>query len=112
MGNAAGPTDGSHRQSGHRLECLTGGHHVLVTTVCSFRRAGDFRYAILAFADLLEARGSRGIFIHTGRTGAGARELATANPHLTIISGQRLLDFLNSGRLDRENANAHRTMGN
>ncbi|WP_369333915.1 hypothetical protein [Xanthomonas oryzae] len=50
--------------------------------------------------------------MHTGRTGAGARELATANPHLTIISGQRLLDFLNSGRLDRENANAHRTMGN
>ncbi|MEN9130651.1 MULTISPECIES: restriction endonuclease [Xanthomonas] len=70
------------------------------------------RAHILEFAELLEARGSRGIFIHTGRTGAGARELATANPHLTIISGQRLLDFLNSSRLDRENTNAHRTMGN
>ncbi|MCE4360801.1 restriction endonuclease [Xanthomonas hortorum] len=58
------------------------------------------RAHILEFAKLLEARGSREIFIHTGRTGAGARELANDNPHLTIISGQRLLDFLNSGRLD------------
>ncbi|WP_230941043.1 restriction endonuclease [Xanthomonas translucens] len=70
------------------------------------------RAHIVAFAQLLETRGCRGIFIHTGRTGAGTRELAAANPNLTIISGQRLLDFLNSGRLDRENANARSTMGN
>ncbi|MCC8534674.1 restriction endonuclease [Xanthomonas phaseoli] len=70
------------------------------------------RAHIVAFAQLLEARGCRGIFIHTGRTGAGARDLASINPNLTIISGQRLLDFLNSGRLDRENANARRKMGN
>ncbi|MCT8308744.1 restriction endonuclease (plasmid) [Xanthomonas translucens pv. translucens] len=55
------------------------------------------RAHIIAFAQLLETRGCRGIFIHTGRTGAGTRELAAANPNLTIISGQRLLDLLNSG---------------
>jgi len=52
------------------------------------------RAHVIAFAQLLEIHGCRGIFIHTGRTGLGIRDLLAAYPNLTIISGQRLLNFL------------------
>lgn len=41
------------------------------------------------------------MFIHTGRTGGGTKEVAAADPNLTIVSGQRLLDFLNTGDIER-----------
>ena len=37
-----------------------------------------------------------GIFIHTGRTGAGIREFLAGHPSVTILSGGRLIDFLKS----------------
>ena len=45
-----------------------------------------------AFDRLCEEKGCEGLFVHTGRTGRGARASETAR--VTIISGQRLLDLL------------------
>lgn len=59
------------------------------------------RKHIAAFSAVLAAKNCSGIFIHTGRTGAGAKELAGLDPKLTIISGQKLLDFLNTGDIEQ-----------
>ncbi|QYA17564.1 restriction endonuclease [Rhizobium sp. AB2/73] len=61
------------------------------------------RAHVVAFSAVLAARNCSGIFIHTGRTGAGAKDIAAADPNLTIVSGQRLLDFLNTGDIERSN---------
>lgn len=59
------------------------------------------RAHVAAFSAVLAARNCSGIFIHTGRTGAGTKNVAVTDPNLTIVSGQRLLDFLNTGDIER-----------
>ncbi|CUX72177.1 MULTISPECIES: restriction endonuclease [Agrobacterium] len=59
------------------------------------------RAHVAAFSAVLAAKRCSGIFIHTGRTGAGAKELAGLDRNLTIVSGQRLLDFLNTGDIEK-----------
>ncbi|MBB3948422.1 restriction system protein [Rhizobium skierniewicense] len=54
------------------------------------------RQHIADFSALIAARNCKGIFIHTGRTGAGAKDLVLQDHRLTILSGQKLLNFLNS----------------
>lgn len=49
---------------------------------------------VAAFGRLLDARRCSGFFCHTGRTGKAARTKAVAHSGMTILSGQRLLDFL------------------
>ena len=56
------------------------------------RYRGHIRAAdVAAFKALVAARRCRGVFIHTGRTGRGARAAAGS---LEILSGQRLVDLV------------------
>ncbi|WP_236761736.1 restriction endonuclease [Agrobacterium tumefaciens] len=60
------------------------------------------RQHIAAFSAVIAARNCKGYFIHTGKTGAGAKELASQDPRMIILSGQKLLDFLNTGQIEQE----------
>jgi restriction system protein len=58
------------------------------------RYAGPIRPEhVQAFATLCAARGQRGLFVHTGRTGPLSRACVDQAPHITIISGRTLLDL-------------------
>lgn len=48
---------------------------------------------VKAFEDLCRRSGARGLFIHTGRTGPGARAAEAAAPSVRILSGSDLLAF-------------------
>lgn len=50
------------------------------------------------FASLCSAGGRIGVFVHTGKTGAGSREDALSSGNVAIVSGGRLLDLLCAGR--------------
>ncbi|EOF4354288.1 TPA: restriction endonuclease, partial [Klebsiella pneumoniae] len=39
----------------------------------------------------------RGLFCHTGKTGAGSKSVSIASERMEIISGQRLIDLLTPG---------------
>lgn len=52
------------------------------------------RQHVLDFAAILEQRQIQGLFCHTGRTGAFARDFQKTHPYLTIISGDQLIDLL------------------
>lgn len=58
------------------------------------------RAHVAAFASVCGARGACGLFVHTGRTGAGSRTAqADAGGRVLIVSGHRLIEFLTqSGR--------------
>ncbi|MDH0873368.1 restriction endonuclease [Agrobacterium pusense] len=60
------------------------------------------RQHIAAFSAVIAAKNCKGYFIHTGKTGAGAKELASQDPRMIILSGQKLLDFLNTGLIEQE----------
>lgn len=46
------------------------------------------------FASLVHRNKCRGVFIHTGRTGKLARDIALQNPNLKIISGPKLMRLI------------------
>lgn len=46
------------------------------------------------FSHLVNNHGCQGLFVHTGKTGDASRTLTNADPNISIISGQRLLDLL------------------
>ena len=49
---------------------------------------------VRAFDSLCTEKGTTGFFIHTGKTGQGARDFSHLSGRVTIISGDRLLDLL------------------
>lgn len=51
-----------------------------------------------AFDEVCRKRKARGLFIHTGRTGRGSREVVWNSPRLDIISGDRLVALLKKER--------------
>ncbi|MGG9804752.1 restriction endonuclease, partial [Escherichia coli] len=69
---------------------------------------GKYRYLIQAkryrghialqhvqeFEKLLKRHNCRGLFCHTGKTGAGSKSVSIASERMEIISGQRLIDLL------------------
>jgi restriction system protein len=54
---------------------------------------------VAAFEALCRAKGRRGLFIHTGRTGPQSRVLVTGNARVAIVSGRSLLSLLTGGPL-------------
>jgi restriction system protein len=50
------------------------------------------RQHVATFEELCKKTGKRGLFVHTGRTGAGAQQ--STGERVDIVSGQRLLDLL------------------
>lgn len=46
------------------------------------------------FCRLVNTHECRGLFVHTGKTGNASRAVTNADPNISIISGQRLLDLL------------------
>lgn len=46
------------------------------------------------FSRVVMKKKCRGLFVHTGRTGKLAREKFNQNPHLTVISGPKLMRLL------------------
>ncbi|WP_193061062.1 restriction endonuclease [Halomonas sp. 3A7M] len=50
------------------------------------------------FVALIEQHRCKGIFVHTGRTGKMAREIAKQHPDVTIISGERLIQLVTPKR--------------
>ncbi|HGV4140861.1 TPA: restriction endonuclease, partial [Escherichia coli] len=72
---------------------------------------GKYRYLIQAkryrghialqhvqeFEKLLKRHNCRGLFCHTGKTGAGSKSVSIASERMEIISGQRLIDLLTPG---------------
>ncbi|KAE8436886.1 MULTISPECIES: restriction endonuclease [Halomonadaceae] len=46
------------------------------------------------FCRLVDDHRCKGIFVHTGRTGAMTREIAQGHPGVSIISGERLLQLV------------------
>lgn len=69
-----------------------GGQHFLIQAK---RYSGAINPQHVAdFACLLKQRDTRGLFIHTGRTGAKSRAEAGETAYLHIISGQTLLALL------------------
>lgn len=51
-----------------------------------------------AFDEVCRQRKAHGLFIHTGRTGQGSKEVAWNSPRLDIISGDRLIALMKKGR--------------
>jgi len=51
---------------------------------------------IREFARLLDQNNCRGFFCHTGRTGPSCKDILNQNRRVILLSGERLLDFLNS----------------
>lgn len=49
------------------------------------------------FEKLLKRHNCRGLFCHTGKTGAGSKSVSIASERMEIISGQRLIDLLTPG---------------
>lgn len=47
-----------------------------------------------AFSQLCRAKGVSGLFVHTGRTGGSSSRFLDANPHVELISGERLLALI------------------
>ncbi|MHB6877672.1 hypothetical protein ACYCGR_26460, partial [Klebsiella pneumoniae] len=45
----------------------------------------------------LKRHNCRGLFCHTGKTGAGSKSVSIASERMEIISGQRLIDLLTPG---------------
>ncbi|XDJ36598.1 MAG: restriction endonuclease (plasmid) [Burkholderia sp.] len=68
------------------------------------------RSHVAPFCQLLDRRHCYGFFFNTGRTGPGVRELARSHLRLTILSGQRLLDFLSLPPAQQEHT--HGALGN
>ncbi|WP_197287905.1 restriction endonuclease [Achromobacter sp. 2789STDY5608633] len=59
------------------------------------RYAGHVQRAhIEQFCHLLDAKDCLGFFCHTGKTGQAGKDLVKAHGKATVLSGQRLLDFL------------------
>tara|TARA_B100000378_G_scaffold47595_2_gene35493 strand:- start:9668 stop:10270 length:603 start_codon:yes stop_codon:yes gene_type:complete len=54
---------------------------------------------VAAFDALCRAKGRRGLFIHTGRTGPQSRLMATGSDRVAIVSGRALLSLLTGGPL-------------
>lgn len=50
-----------------------------------------------AFASLCAARSAPGLFIHTGRTGSGSRDVVTRHATVEIVSGRQLLALITGG---------------
>ena len=48
---------------------------------------------VQSFAGICKKRGSRGLFVHTGKTGQKSRQIAQ-NENIEMISGDRLLNML------------------
>ncbi|MEM7620014.1 MAG: restriction endonuclease [Pseudomonadota bacterium] len=48
---------------------------------------------VRAFADICKKSKSRGLFIHTGRTGPRSRSINRSEPSIEIISGEKILSF-------------------
>ncbi|MBV6695253.1 restriction endonuclease [Serratia quinivorans] len=46
------------------------------------------------FIELIEVFQCRGIFCHTGRTSSGSKNLVNSHPKILMLSGSRLLDFI------------------
>lgn len=62
------------------------------------RYAAHINHAhVAAFAALVRRRGGTGFFVHTGRTGAAARDDASGTG-IRMVSGQRLIDLVRCGR--------------
>jgi restriction system protein len=55
---------------------------------------------VRAFADLCTARGRRGLFIHTGRTGGSSRTILDGCASVEVISGRTLLALLTGAPFD------------
>ncbi|MCX0174842.1 restriction endonuclease, partial [Escherichia coli] len=49
------------------------------------------------FDTLLKRHNCRGLFCHTGKTGAASKAVSFASDRMEIISGQRLIDLLTPG---------------
>lgn len=63
------------------------------------RYAGHIRAAhVEEFCRLVDNKGCKGFFIHTGRTGDASRLLANTQCNVWIISGGKLLDLLDPDR--------------
>ena len=76
--------------------------HVVINGIVWFIQAK--RYAdsirpdhVVAFAALCRAKGRRGLFIHTGRTGPQSRAAIAHGGEIEIISGRMLLAVLTDG---------------
>lgn len=54
---------------------------------------------VAAFEALCRAKGRRGLFIHTGRTGPQSRAMVAGSDRVAIISGRALLSLLTGGPL-------------
>ncbi len=54
---------------------------------------------VAAFDALCRAKGSRGLFIHTGRTGPQSRIMATGSDRIEIVSGRAMLALPTGGPL-------------
>jgi len=54
---------------------------------------------VAAFDALCCAKGRRGLFIHTGRTGPQSRVMAAGSDRVAIVSGRALLSFLTGAPL-------------
>lgn len=56
------------------------------------------------FARLCRQRGMRGLFIHTGRTGAMSQAIVSRSDHVEVISGSKLIALLSGDpvRISRE----------
>ncbi len=52
---------------------------------------------VLAFASLCAARGTPGLFIHTGRTGNSSRGIVAHHAPVEIVAGQQLLALVTGG---------------
>jgi len=51
---------------------------------------------VIKLATIASGMGCKGLFCHTGKTRDSVRDVAAANGQIEIISGQRLLDLLES----------------
>lgn len=52
-----------------------------------------------AFEALCRAKGRRGLFIHTGRTGPQSRVMTAGSERVAIVSGRALLSLVTGGRM-------------
>jgi restriction system protein len=57
------------------------------------------RAHVEAFGAVCSARGAKGLFVHTGRTGGLARTAEAENPHIRIVSGRDLVTLFSGGRV-------------
>lgn len=63
------------------------------------RYAGHISAAhVREFCSMVDAKGCKGFFIHTGKTGGASRHLVDGQANVWIISGGRLLELLDPDR--------------